>query len=107
HKHPHELLDSIVKERLAKRFASAEARILRFPHLLSSVLFEVFRSNSTAWLAAISRQREANSTAFKLAVNHLFHHCRPCDRSHPVLPETFNSLILKEFSVSTAPEVGR
>ncbi|MFK8332491.1 hypothetical protein M2D63_021030, partial [Pseudomonas sp. BJa5] len=25
----------------------------------------------------------------------------------PVLPETFNSLIIKEFSVSTAPEVGR
>ncbi|MGH8383248.1 MAG: hypothetical protein ACRESH_20820, partial [Pseudomonas sp.] len=48
HKHPHELLDSIVKERWLKSFASTEARILRFPQCLSSVYFEVFRSNSTA-----------------------------------------------------------
>ncbi|MEE1932651.1 hypothetical protein V0R50_05405, partial [Pseudomonas sp. 148P] len=46
HKHPHELLDSIVKERLAKRFASTEARILRFPLSLSSVYFEVFQNFS-------------------------------------------------------------
>ncbi|MEE1922407.1 hypothetical protein V0R50_02360, partial [Pseudomonas sp. 148P] len=39
-------LDSIVKERLAKRFASTEARILRFPLSLSSVYFEVFQNFS-------------------------------------------------------------
>ena len=42
HKHPHELLDSVVKEQLVKPFVSTEARILRFPQSLSSVYFEVF-----------------------------------------------------------------
>ena len=36
HKHPHELLDSIVKERVVDSFASTEARILQQPHLPSS-----------------------------------------------------------------------
>ncbi|MCZ0212180.1 hypothetical protein OZK63_43230, partial [Streptomyces sp. UMAF16] len=40
HKHPHELLDSVVKERLAKSFVSTEARILQQPHLLSSDYFQ-------------------------------------------------------------------
>ncbi|MEG0965425.1 MAG: hypothetical protein RSG92_08580, partial [Pseudomonas sp.] len=46
HKHPHELLDSIVKELWLKLFASTEARILRFPQCLSSVYFEVFQNFS-------------------------------------------------------------
>ena len=37
HKHPHELLDSVVKERLADSFVSTEARILQQPHSPSSV----------------------------------------------------------------------
>ena len=46
HKHPHELLDSVVKERLVDSFVSTEARILRFPQSLSSVYFEVFSNFS-------------------------------------------------------------
>jgi hypothetical protein len=44
HKHPHELLDSVVKERWVDSFVSTEARILRFPLSLSSVYFEVFQN---------------------------------------------------------------
>jgi len=47
HKHPHELLDSVVKEQLVKSFVSTEARILQQPHLPSSS-FENFFSTSTA-----------------------------------------------------------
>ena len=36
------MLDSIVKERWVDSFVSTEARILRWPHILSSVYFEVF-----------------------------------------------------------------
>ncbi|WP_347507503.1 hypothetical protein [Pseudomonas anguilliseptica] len=42
HKHPHELLDSVVKERLVKPFASTEARILQQPHLASSYFSKFF-----------------------------------------------------------------
>ena len=43
HKHPHELLDSVVKERVVKSFVSTEARILQQP-LLSSSRFSKFFS---------------------------------------------------------------
>jgi len=46
HKHPHELLDSVVKERLIDPFVSTEARILQQPHFQSSD-FENFFSIST------------------------------------------------------------
>jgi len=36
HKHPHELLDSVVKERVIDPFVSTEARILQQPHSSSS-----------------------------------------------------------------------
>ncbi|MEE1905361.1 hypothetical protein V0R39_26405, partial [Pseudomonas inefficax] len=56
-------------------FVSTEARILRFPHLLSSVYFEVFARNSFNF-RHLTRfdlsSREVNNTAFKNAVNHLF-----------------------------------
>ena len=42
HKHPHELLDSVVKERLVDSFVSTEARILRRPLYLSSGYFKKF-----------------------------------------------------------------
>ena len=73
HKHPHELLDSVVKERLVKSFVSTEVRILQQPHFPSSD-FENFFSTSTAYAfdqLLASRQREANSTALPTAVNHL------------------------------------
>ncbi|MCU1733262.1 hypothetical protein NTG44_16260, partial [Pseudomonas sp. 20P_3.2_Bac4] len=57
--------------------------------------------------AAISRQREANSTALQPAVNCLFSPLSVETETLPTPPETSNSLNLKEFSVSTAPEVGR
>jgi len=78
HKHPHELLDSVVKERVVKSFVSTEARILQQPHLPSSD-FENFFSISTTCAFdqhLASRQREANSTAFQPAVNRLFYRFR-------------------------------
>jgi hypothetical protein len=42
HKHPHELLDSVVKERVVKSFVSTEARILQQPHLASSCFSKFF-----------------------------------------------------------------
>ena len=74
HKHPHELLDSVVKERVVKSFVSTEARILQQPHLTSSD-FENFFSISTTCAFdqhLASREQEANSTAFQAAVNRLF-----------------------------------
>ena len=41
-KHPHELLDSVVKERLAEPFVSTEARILQQRLNLSSGYFQKF-----------------------------------------------------------------
>ena len=90
HKHPHELLDSVVKEQLVKSFVSTEARILQHPHFPSSD-FENFFSNSTACAfdsLSASRQREAHSTAFKTAVNRLFstasdHSDRTTNRTKP------------------------
>ena len=46
HKHPHELLDSVVKERAVDHFVSTEARILQQPQSPSSD-FENFFSIST------------------------------------------------------------
>jgi hypothetical protein len=42
HKHPHELLDSVVKERVVDPFVSTEARILQQPHLASSHFSKFF-----------------------------------------------------------------
>jgi hypothetical protein len=41
-KHPHELLDSVVKERWVDSFVSTEARILQRPLYLSSGYFKKF-----------------------------------------------------------------
>ena len=84
HKHPHELLDSVVKERVVKSFVSTEARILQQPHLPSSD-FENFFSISITCASdqsLASRQREANSTAFQTAVNRLFHRFRSARPKH-------------------------
>ena len=42
HKHPHELLDSVVKERAVDPFVSTEARVLQQPHLPSSYFSKFF-----------------------------------------------------------------
>jgi hypothetical protein len=51
HKHPHELLDSVVKERVVKSFVSTEARILQQPHLTSSCISKNFSFYSTTYIA--------------------------------------------------------
>jgi len=116
HKHPHELLDSVVKERLVKSLSSQPRRA--FYSVLcvcQAVIFRSFQSflcnfNHLRFVRlAVSRQREANSTALPLAVNPRVRCCRSGYRIRsPSSPLTSsNSLILKEFSVSSAPEVGR
>ena len=115
-KHPHELLDSVVKERLVKSVSSQPRRA--FYSSVSSCQAVIFRSfqnflinfNHLRFVRCfISRQREANSTALQPAVNHLFHRFRsePLDRSTSSPSRTCNSLNFKKFSVPTAPEVGR
>jgi hypothetical protein len=69
------LLDQFVKERLVKSFfVSTEARILRFPHLLSSVYFEVL-SEKLVWLQPLNSLRSlvagGDHTALQPAVNRL------------------------------------
>ena len=116
HKHPHELLDSVVKERWVKSVSSQPRRA--FYSVLcvcQAVIFRSFQSflcnfNHLRFVRlGVSRQREANSTALQPAVNHLFHRCRfrHLNRSPSSLLTSYNSLIIKEFSVSSAPEVGR
>ncbi|WP_236709375.1 hypothetical protein, partial [Pseudomonas sp. Leaf127] len=71
-KHPHELLDSIVKERLVELFASTEARILQRLCNMSSDYFRKFSDflfQLQPLALQISRQREANNTVFKTSVN--------------------------------------
>ena len=116
HKHPHELLDSVVKERLVKSFSSQPRRAFySVLCICQAVIFRSFQSflcnfNHLRFVRlGISRQREAISTALQPAVNHLFHRCRfrHLNRSPSSLLTSSNSLIIKEFSVSSAPEVGR
>ena len=84
HKHPHELLDSVVKERAVKSFVSTEARILQQPHLTSSDLENFFSTSTTCAFDQhlASRQREANSTAFQTTVNRLFYRFRSSRSNH-------------------------
>jgi hypothetical protein len=88
---------------VAESFVSTEARILQQPHFPSSD-FENFFSTSTACASdqlQASRQREANSTAFETAVNHLVYRF-PSPRSnhqqgfnhHPVSPAHSTQLSL-------------
>jgi hypothetical protein len=116
HKHPHELLDSVVKERLVKSFSSQPRRAFySVLCICQAVILRSFQSflfnfNHLRFVRlGVSRQREANSTALQSAVNPLFHRCRfkHLNRSTSSLLTSSNSLILKEFSVSSAPEVGR
>ena len=115
-KHPHELLDSVVKERLVKSFSSQPRRAFySVLCICQAVILRSFQSflcnfNHLRFVRlGVSRQREANSTALQSAVNSLFHRCRfkHLNRSTSSLLTSSNSLILKEFSVSSAPEVGR
>ena len=116
----------LLKSGLVKPFVSTEARILQQPHLPSSD-FENFFSISTTCAfdqRLASRQREANSTAFQIAVNRLFYHSRstrpkppPGLNHHPVSPAhstqlsllckpslKYNLLFYKRFKEPHTPE---
>jgi hypothetical protein len=128
------LLDSIVKEQVVKSFSSTEARILQQPHFPSSCFSKFFSEESAFYSTACAsdqllapRQREANSTAFQSAVNHLLHplsidptEAPTGSNHHPVSPAHStqltllcnpyfqdNQLIYKRFSERSAPEVVR
>jgi len=79
------LLDSVVKEQLVKPFVSTEARILQHLFIPSSVIFEnLFSTQPLALsISSASRQREAHSTAFKLAVNTSFSPLSICSTEAP------------------------
>ncbi|MEN1832430.1 hypothetical protein AAIM60_06070, partial [Pseudomonas lijiangensis] len=118
HKHPHELLDSVVKERWVDSFVSTEARILQRPPYLSSGYFKKFQSflcnfNHLRFdQLRVARQREANYTGPKGCVKRFL---TPLPIKHQskhfqLTPEPLNTcklLIYKAFSVPSAPEVGR
>ncbi|WP_338920901.1 hypothetical protein V0M98_29320 [Pseudomonas silesiensis] len=72
-------LIQLLKSGWLRSFVSTEARILRFPLLLSSGYFQKFSkfrleilNNFNHLALPISRQREANSTALVAAVNTSF-----------------------------------
>ena len=82
-KHPHELLDSVVKERLVKSLSSQPRRAFYSSvSICQAVIFRSFQSFLINFnhlrlpRLGVSGQREANSTALQSAVNHLFHRCR-------------------------------
>ena len=130
HKHPHELLDSVVKERFDQVFRLNRGRafyssLSHCQAVFSKISFLLNRLPLRS--ICISRQREANHTAFKTAVNHLFQPppinpteaanriqpppCQPgAFYSNPPSVQPFyfaNLLIYKRFCLRTAPEVVR
>ncbi|MHB1370475.1 MAG: hypothetical protein ACYCW7_09755, partial [Pseudomonadaceae bacterium] len=130
HKHPHELLDSVVKERFDQAFrlnrgCAFYSSLSRCQAVFSKISFLLNRLPLRSIF--ISRQREANHTAFKTAVNHLFHRFRSIRpkpptglNHHPASPAhstrirhqrnpqfQSNFLIYKNFQQRTAPEVVR
>ncbi|WP_225580784.1 hypothetical protein, partial [Pseudomonas sp. PDM16] len=75
HKHPHELLDSVVKERFGEVFRLNRGRAFYSSLSTCQAVFEEFFVSSQPLALRIrtsSRQREAHSTAIKTTVNHLF-----------------------------------
>ncbi|WP_373389434.1 hypothetical protein [Pseudomonas alcaligenes] len=75
HKHPHELLDSVVKERFDQVFRLNRGRAFYSSLSICQAVFEEFFVSSQPLALksqTSSRQREAHSTALKTAVNHLF-----------------------------------
>ena len=76
HKHPHELLDSVVKERVVDSFVSTEARILQQPHSLSSD-FENFFSTSTTCAFDLLFSFSSAGGEFYSVSNHCQHPSQP------------------------------
>ncbi|MFK4077000.1 hypothetical protein ACI2KX_25055, partial [Ectopseudomonas khazarica] len=69
------MLDSVVKEQLVKSFVSTEAAHSTAALVSVKLFFEEFFLSTQPLALSIrasSLQREAHSTAFKTAVNHLF-----------------------------------
>ena len=85
HKHPHELLDSVVKERVVKSFVSTEARILQQPHLPSSGYFNKRRK----FLFKLNHLRLRSTSSFSSAGGEFYsvsNRCQP-----PLLPLSTSS----------------
>jgi hypothetical protein len=124
------LLDSVVKERFGEVFRLNRGRAFYSSLSICQAVFEEFFVSSQPLALQIrtsSRQREAHSTAFKTAVNHLFqplsiHLIEATNKIKPppCQPGAFysnspsgqslfssNPLNFKEFSERTAPEVVR
>ena len=104
HKHPHELLDSIVKERWVDSFVSTEARILQQRQLLSSGYFKQVSKfplqlqplalRSTSRLSLAGGEFYSVSTRCQLPFFTAFDHR---DQSLFLANKPANSLITKEF----------
>jgi len=111
HKHPHELLDSVVKERFDGTEGLNRGRAFYAAHPACQALAERFfvsaQSLTTATRTSRISQREANHTALNHTVNLASTSSPPplADSSQP--NHSSNSLILKEFSAAPRCEVGR
>src|SRR5690606_31899061 len=111
HKHPHELLDSVVKERFDGTEGLNRGRAFYAAHPACQALAERFfvsaQSLTTATRTSRISQREANHTALNHTVN-LASTSSPPPLADPSQPNhSSNSLILKEFSAASRCEVGR
>ena len=88
HKHPHELLDSVVKERWLSLSSQPRRAFYSSTTSCQAVIFTKLKiSFVTSTTCAFdqllaSRQREANSTAFQTTVNHLFNRFRSTRPKH-------------------------
>src|SRR5690606_7938434 len=111
HKHPHELLDSVVKERFDGTEGLNRGREFYAANPACQAPAERFfvsaQSLTTATRTGRISQREANHTALNHTVN-LASTSRPPPLADPSQPShSSNSLILKEFSAAPRCEVGR
>ena len=111
HKHPHELLDSVVKERLVKIFhlnrgTHSTAASFAVKWLFSEVFKESLTTSTTCAFDLSSAGGEFYSVT--RCCQHLFFNSLRLRWTEATCCRILrNSLINKKFSVSTAPEVGR
>ncbi|MFJ2547026.1 hypothetical protein ACIOVF_11230, partial [Pseudomonas sp. NPDC087612] len=107
-KHPHELLDSVVKERLVKSFSSQPRR----------AFYAFLRACQAFILKFFVQLQPLDSLRSLVAGGEFYSVSNRCQlpfftaadlsiEAPPDDPGTANPLKFKEFSVPTAPEVGR
>ena len=78
HKHPHELLDSVVKERVIKSFVSTEAHILQQPHSPSSDFENFFSTSTTCAFDLLFSFSSAGGEFYSVS-----NHCQPPSKPLP------------------------